>query len=90
MAERLVLSAWLGRAETMDIDAVIDLAVRPWDIAGAQAILGVFETAMEHASWLMVRCESRWTLAKCADGSVSTISASLADILGLIEDDLRG
>ncbi len=34
---------WLDDAGTRGIDAAMDLSVRPWGIAGAGAIVGVFE-----------------------------------------------
>jgi hypothetical protein len=87
VADRQVLSDWLDCAR--GIDAVTDLTVRPWNIAGPRAILGVFETDRDQASWLIVRDGSGWTLARCADGLVSEVLDSLADILGLI-DEQRG
>jgi hypothetical protein len=85
-ADRQVLSGWLDAAS--GIDTVLDLATRPWNIAGASAILGVFETDQDQASWLIVRHGSRWTVAREADGFVSDELDSLQEILGLL-DELR-
>ncbi len=82
-ADRKILSEWLDAVE--GIDTVLDLAVRPWNIVGAGAIFGVFETGKDRASWLIVRYGQRWTLARCSDGFVSDVSISLEDVLGLID-----
>ena len=65
----------------------MDLSVRPWGIAGAGAIVGVFEAGKEKASWLLLRHWSGWTLARCADGFVSDAMMSLPAILALIDAD---
>jgi hypothetical protein len=36
-----------------------------------------------------VRSPAGWMLARCADGSISDVSAALTDILALIGDELR-
>lgn len=86
-ADRQALSDWLDSAS--GIDTVVDFAVRPWNIAGASVIFGIFEDNKDKASWLVVRHGSAWTLARCADGFISDVSASLPDILDLI-DEYRG
>jgi hypothetical protein len=88
IADRQVLSDWLDHAG--GIDNVIDLAVRPWNIPGVAAVLGVFETGKNQASWLIVRYGPGWTLARCMDSSVSDISDSLPDILYLIDEQRGG
>ena len=88
-ADRKVLSAWVEQAGAIDVDTVMDLAVRRWNISGASAILGVFETDKRQASWLIVRYGSRWALARCADGFISSTSASLRDILRLIDEEMQ-
>ncbi|MDR3534252.1 MAG: hypothetical protein P4L90_27265 [Rhodopila sp.] len=88
-ADRQILSDWLDRADAGRIDTVMDLAVRPWNIAGAQVIVGVFEKGRQRASWLIVRHHAGWMLARCADGSVSDVSIALPDILALIDEALR-
>ncbi len=83
--DQQTLADWLDGA--IGIDTVLDFAARPWNIAGASVIFGVFEVDQEKASWLVVRHGSGWTLARCADGFVSDVSASLPDILRLIDRD---
>ena len=70
-AERRTLSDWLEGACARGIHAVMDLSVREWNVAGAAAIVGVFETDKNQASRLVVRIGSRWSLARCSDGFVS-------------------
>ncbi len=86
-ADRLVLLDWLDEAGSWGIDAAMDLSVRPWGIAGAGAIVGVFEAGKEEASWLLLRHWAGWTLARCADGFVSDAMMSLPAILALIDAD---
>jgi hypothetical protein len=86
-ADRTVLSNWLGYADARGIDAAVDLFARPWGVTGAGAIVGVFEAGHETASWLVLRHGARWTLARCADGSVSDALSSLPAILALIDAD---
>ncbi len=50
-----MLSDWLDHAGARGIDAAMDLSVRPWGVAGAGAIVGVFEAGKEKASWLLLR-----------------------------------
>ncbi|HEY4042230.1 MAG TPA: hypothetical protein VGM32_10380 [Rhodopila sp.] len=91
-ADRKALSDWLDRAGARGIDAAMDLSVRPWGITGAGAVVGIFEAGKDRASWLVVRHGSGWTLARCVDGFVSDVMASLPAILALIDVDraLRG
>ena len=84
IADRQALSDWLDSAN--GIDTIVDLAVRPWNIADAKAIFGVFEINQEQASWLIVRHGLGWMLARCADGFVSDVSDSLSDILALLDE----
>ncbi len=83
-AERQALSEWLDTAA--GIDTAMDLGVRPWNIPGATAIIGVFETGSDQASWLVVRCDQGWMLARRTDGYISDVFASLQDILDLIDE----
>jgi hypothetical protein len=87
-ADRLVLSDWLDDAN--GIDTVMDFSVRPWNVAGARGIFGVFEVGKEQATWLIVRDRSGWILVRCSDGFVSDLTVSLLDILGLIDEQRRG
>ncbi len=62
-----------------------NLSVRPWGISGVGAIIGVFDTGADRASWLIVGHGSGWTLARCQDGFVSDVITSLAGVLALID-----
>ena len=84
IADRQALSDWLDSSS--GIDAVIDLALRPWNIAGASAILGIFEANKNQASWLIVRYRLGWTAARCTDGFISDVLESLVDVLSLIDE----
>jgi hypothetical protein len=84
-AERRVLLDWLDRACARGIDLVMDFSMRPWNISGVCAIVGVFEAGQGSASWLIVRAGSGWLLARCADGFVSDEMISLSAVLRLIE-----
>lgn len=85
IADRSVLLDWLDHAEEHGIDTVMDLAVRPWNIVGVDVVIGVFEIGKSQASWLVVRHGSGWALARCDDGFVSDVAASLAGILAMID-----
>jgi hypothetical protein len=87
IADRQALSAWLDDAS--DIYTVTDLTDRPWNVAGARTVFGVFEIGKDKASWLVVRHRFGWTVACCADGFISDVSASLQGVLKLIDEQRR-
>jgi hypothetical protein len=87
-ADRRVMSDWLDGAS--GIDTVTDLGARPWNIEGATGIFGIFETGNGQASWLIVRNQSGWTLARCSDGLVSDVIDSLRDVLALVDEQRSG
>jgi hypothetical protein len=89
-ADGQILSDWLKQAEACGINAAVDLSVRPWHVAGAPVIVGIFEKNRSKASWLVVRCTAGWMLVGCSDGSISEVSAMLTDILALIGDEPPG
>jgi hypothetical protein len=89
-ADGQILSDWLEQAQTRGIDTAIDLSVRPWNVAGVQIIVGIFERDRSKASWLIVHCPAGWMLAGCSDGSISEVLAALSDVLALIGDQLPG
>jgi hypothetical protein len=95
-ASRASLTDWLASATegagagAGRIDTVLDLSHRPWNVADAQTIIGVFEQGKPSASWLIVWHRSLWTLVRCGDGAVSEACPALGDILGLLDDALRG
>ena len=86
-SDRKVLAGWLATAAARGIDAAVDLSNRPWSIPATPVIVGVFEAHNQRASWLAVRLEAEWTLIRCEDGSILEASASLPDVLRLIDLD---
>ena len=88
IADRHVLSDWLDR--TAGIDSIMDFSVRPWNVAGARGIFGVFEAGKEKATWLIVRDARGWMLLDCRDSFISDLTMGLVDILGLIDEQRRG
>lgn len=68
----------------------MDLSVRPWGVSNVGAIIGVFDTGQDKASWLIVGSGSGWALARCADGFVSDVMTSLPAILALIDAHREG
>jgi hypothetical protein len=89
-ASRARLADWLAGMGAGGIDTVLDLSHRPWKVADARTIIGVFERGKPSASWLIVRHQSLWTLIQCGDGAVSETRSTLGDILGLIDASLSG
>jgi hypothetical protein len=89
---RASLAEWLAgaRAGAGRIDTVVDLSHRPWNVADARTVIGVFEQGKPSASWLIVRHRSAWTLVQCGDGAVLETCPTLGELLGLIDDALRG
>lgn len=88
LANRLATAAPGRTAQAAKIDRVIDLARRPWNVAGSEVVLGIFEAGRAAASCLLVRYGGRWVLAEvaggAAGGSASEDCDSLAEALGLI------
>ena len=84
-ADRRILAGWLDRAGARGIEVALDLSMRPWNIAGVQAIVGVFEAGRNSASWLLVRSSAGWMMARCDDGFVSDEMISLPAVLALID-----
>jgi hypothetical protein len=72
---------WQQTARVIGIDAVEDLKGRAWpcDIAGA--VIGVFLAGDQAASWLVVKHNGAWAVARCADLTVSEAVATLAEAL---------
>jgi hypothetical protein len=82
--ERVYLEEWLRTVWLRGIDAVEDLAGRPWPCTVAETIIGVFRQGEDQAGWLVVGQEGQWAVATCASGDVSAPVASLSDALSLI------
>jgi hypothetical protein len=83
-ANRRVLFDWLGDPAAAHIDTAIDMSLRPWNVAGAVNVIGIFEPGRTAASWLVVQDASGWFLLTCATGAVSETCPALADVLELI------
>jgi hypothetical protein len=82
--ERVCLEEWQRTVWLCGIDAVEDLAGRPWPCTVAETIIGVFRQGEEQAGWLVVGQEGQWAVATCASGEVSAPVASLSDALSLV------
>ena len=82
--ERVYLEEWLRTVWLRGIDAVEDLAGRPWPCTVAETIIGVFRQGEDQAGWLVVGQEGQWAVATCASGEVSQPVASLSDALSLV------
>ncbi len=81
--EQAILDDWMSR--TCQVDAVVDLSDRSWNIGIVGPILGIFRDGCDRASWLIVRSGTDWGLADCEDYSVSVAHASLPDVLASID-----
>ena len=79
--ERRYLEHWERAARVVGIDAVEDLAQRPWPCSVEGAVIGIFVDGDEVATWLVVKHNGRWAVADCADNIVSHPVDSLADAL---------
>ena len=84
LADREALSDWLDNAG--GIDTVVDFSVRPWNLADAKTILGVFEPDRSQATWLIMRHDAGWTLVRHETRFISDVLASLSDALGLLDE----
>ena len=82
--ERVYLEEWLRTVWLRGIDAVEDLAGRPWPCTVAETVIGVFRQGEGQAGWLVVGQEGQWAVATCASGEVSEPVASLSDALSLV------
>jgi hypothetical protein len=82
--ERRYLLAWTIAARDGGIDVTEDLGLRPWPIPMTAAVIGVFRSGEEFASWLVVGQGGRWTVVSVADSAVLSTSQSLAEALTII------
>jgi hypothetical protein len=82
--ERVCLEEWQRTVWLCGIDAVEDLAGRPWPCTVAETIIGVFRHGEDQAGWLVVGQAGQWAVATCASGDVSAPVASLSDALTLV------
>jgi hypothetical protein len=84
VSQRRYLLGWSDAARASGIDAVEDLAMRPWPDSDAETIIGVFQSGHLLASWLVVGHGGTWAVASCSDGSVSSPVPTLADALNIV------
>ncbi len=82
--ERVCLEEWQRTVWLCGIDAVEDLAGRPWPCTVAETIIGVFRQGEDQAGWLVVGQAGQWAVATCASGAVSEPVTSLSDALSLV------
>lgn len=82
--ERRLLRDWRAAAWAVGVDAIEDLASRPWPYPMSGIVIGVFEAGVESASWLVIGHNGSWAVASCAEGSVSPPFHSLAEALAVI------
>ncbi len=82
--ERVCLEEWQRTVWLCGIDAVEDLAGRPWPCTVAETIIGVFRQGEDQAGWLVVGQAGQWAVATCASGEVSEPVGSLSDALSLV------
>ena len=82
--ERRHLRGWQRAASTIGVDAVEDLASRPWPDPIADTVMGVFCAGSETAAWLVIGHNGAWAVARCTEGSVSRELHSLAEALAVI------
>jgi len=79
--ERPYLEHWKRAARGVGVDAVEDLAQRPWPCSVDGAVIGVFIAGDEATTWLVVEHNGRWAVACCADNTLSHSVDSLAEAL---------
>ena len=82
--ERRLLRDWRTAAWPAGVDAIEDLASRPWPHPISGIVIGVFEAGAESATWLVIGHNGSWAVASCAEGSVSPPFDSLAEALAVI------
>ena len=83
-ADQFALRRWLALARAAGFDDVKDLTRRPWPAALAGAVIGIYATGDDHASWLAVEQDGVWAVVSCLDGSVSRPVGSLRDALEIV------
>jgi hypothetical protein len=78
------LQNWQMAARIVGIDAIEDLASRPWPCPISGPVIGVFQVGGTAASWMVIGHNGTWAVAACGDGSVSASFHSLAAALASI------
>jgi hypothetical protein len=84
MDERNHLREWRVAARMIDVDAVEDLASRPWPVPITGTVIGVFQAGDEAATWLVIGQNGTWAVADCGMSRVSRSFYSLAEALAAI------
>jgi len=82
--ERIQLREWQSAAQAIGIDAIEDLASRPWPCPIASPVLGVYRTGDTAAAWLVIGLHGTWAVACCEDGTVSPSFDTLVEALAVI------
>ncbi len=88
--ERTLLRDWQAAAWAKGIDAIEDLASRPWPHPIAGTVIGIFEAGAVKASWLVIGHNGSWAVACCSQGIVSDPFPSLEKALASIHAPGRG
>jgi hypothetical protein len=78
------LSEWRIVARAIGVDAVEDLGGRSWPCSIDGAVIGVFLTGQQAASWMVIKHDGQWAVAHCADMTVSRPVDSLAEALEVL------
>jgi hypothetical protein len=81
LEESRYLREWQAQARAFGVDGVEDLAGRSWPCPIDGVVLGVFMRGDQAASWLVVKHNGEWAVARCDDLSVSRPVDSLAEAL---------
>ena len=82
--DRRHLLAWTKAARERGIDATEDLRLRPWPIPVDAAVIGVFRTGEDFASWLVVGQGGQWTVVAVTESTVLATRPSLPEALAII------
>jgi hypothetical protein len=82
--DRRHLLAWTNAARESGIDVTEDLGLRPWPVPVTAAVIGVFRTREDFASWLVVGQCGLWTVVSVADSAILATSQTLVDALTAI------
>lgn len=82
--ERSYLLTWRRLAVAEGVDAVEDLATRPWPCVVADTIIGIYRFGEETAAWLIIGQDGNWVAARCSDGTISEPLNSLAGALSKV------
>jgi hypothetical protein len=79
------LETWLRAVAANGIDSAADLAGRAWPCPIDGAVIGIFTQDADAASWLVVKHNGQWAVARRMDFTVSRPVSSLAEALEAID-----